>query len=79
MSPGILRLRSHWLSTFATDAAVLFLVTLAFILPSPVTFTVKSLPVYAHEQIQFLLKKQKHVPSLFLSLLITHAEDMPIV
>lgn len=43
--PGILRLRSHWLPTLATEAALLFLVMLSFILPSPVTFTVKALPV----------------------------------
>lgn len=45
-SPGILRLRSHWLPTLATDGALLFLVMLSFILPSPVTFTVKALPVH---------------------------------
>lgn len=42
--PGILRLRSHWLPTLATDAALLFLVMLSFILPSPVTLTVNALP-----------------------------------
>jgi hypothetical protein len=39
-----LRLRSHWLPTLATDAALFFLVMLSFILPSPVTFTVNALP-----------------------------------
>lgn len=43
--PGIFRLRSHWLPTLATDAALLLRVMLSFIRPSPVTFTVKALPV----------------------------------
>lgn len=43
--PGILRLRSQVLPTVAMEGACRRRVMLSFIRPSPVTFTVKGLPV----------------------------------
>lgn len=43
--PGIFRLRSHKLPTRATDAAFCLRVMLSRIRPSPLTCTVKGLPV----------------------------------
>lgn len=44
-SPGILRLRSQTLPTVATEAALWRRLILSRIRPSPVTFTLKGLPV----------------------------------
>ena len=46
-SPGILRLRSQVLPMVAMEGACLRRVMLSFMRPSPVTFTVKGLPVGA--------------------------------
>lgn len=48
--PGILRLRSQVLPMVAMEGACLRRVMLSFMRPSPVTFTVKGLPVSEREK-----------------------------